>query len=421
MNKTVQFVSDNNLCISCGLCAAVCPCKCISHSHVNGMNLPVIDSTLCTQCGICFDVCPGKGFSYRERGDAYDENFGLRNSGIYTARTKDRNILMNSASGGVATEIISCLLKDSEYENAFVIQGYDYSDEVIGTKIVSCNSYLKDSQKSRYLVISHKECAEYILAHRGRKLILIGTSCFIHGILNMIRVFGLERRNYFMIGLFCDRTMNMNVIRYFRKHDRVTHCLREFHFRTKDSGGWPGGVRVVEDDGNIIDMPNTERMRVKDYFQPERCLYCLDKLNIYADISIGDNYTGRHSDKNGSSSVIIRTEEGLRVWRKYKDRFEVFGSSSEEIIRSQHLKERQKNYIFGEIKSRETGHIINDIQNDIAINDNEDAEKEYMRRLVQIKTGAEYEDNPEALRKKLRAVKIKSSIRKFLKKILFIR
>lgn len=429
MNKTVMFVREKNLCISCGICAAVCPCKCISYAHKMGMNLPVIDSEKCTQCGKCFEVCPGKGFNYRERGDSFDAHFGLRNAkGIYIARTRDENTLMNAASGGIITELISCMLRDGEYDNAFVVRGYDYSDEVISTKKISRDSDIHDSQRSRYVVISHRECAKYMLNNPDAKLILTGTSCFTHGIMNLIRIFGLERRNYFIIGLFCDKTMNMNVIQYFRNHERVTHGIKEFHFRSKDSGGWPGGVRIIENDGNVIDMANTERMKVKDYFQPERCLYCLDKLNMYADISVGDNYTGRHSDKNGSSSVIIRTDEGLRIWEKYKDRPDVYESCGEEIAQSQHIKARGKNYMFGEIKSRIINHVINDIQNDTGLNDSAEYEKEYAQRLEKIRTGAEYEEHPDALMKKLRADKkkpalrkIKSAVKRIIKKFLFIR
>lgn len=421
MNKTVMFVRDNNLCISCGICAAVCPCKCISYVHKMGMNLPVIDSERCIQCGKCFDVCPGKGFNYRERGDSFDAHFGLSNAkGIYITRTRDKNTLKNAASGGIVTELILCLLRDGEYDNAFVVKGYDYSDEVISTKKISRDSDIHDSQKSRYLVISHRECAEYILNNPDAKLILTGTSCFTHGIMNLIREFGLDRRNYFIIGLFCDKTMNMNVIQYFRNHERVTHGIKEFHFRSKDSGGWPGGVRIIEDNGNIIDMANTERMRVKDYFQPERCLYCLDKLNMYADMSAGDNYTGKHSDKNGSSSVIIRTDEGLRVWEKYKDMFDVCESCEEEIAESQHIKARRKNYLFGEIKSRRINHVINDIHNDIA-HESPDVKNEYEQRLEKIKIGSIYTDNPGALKRKLSAEKISRAIKRIIKKLFFMR
>lgn len=224
-------------------------------------------------------------------------------------------------------------------------------------------------------------------------------------------MYGLKRSNYFIIGLFCDRTMSMNVIRYFRNHPVIKSGLREFYFRTKDSGGWPGGVRIVEDNGKIHDLPNTERMKVKDYFQPERCLYCLDKLNVYADISVGDNYTGRNSDIHGSNSVIIRTEEGLRVWRELEGNFEVHESSAAEIETSQHIGARKDNYFFALIKGAEVGIEINGVNMSKSLPSG--IVGKYRKKLKTLRLGA----NPEDVVKELHRRKIIDIIMIFPRKI----
>ena len=43
-----------DLCISCGACAANCPVQCISQ----GENCYVIDGSACISCGTCAAVCP---------------------------------------------------------------------------------------------------------------------------------------------------------------------------------------------------------------------------------------------------------------------------------------------------------------------------------------------------------------------------
>lgn len=202
--------------------------------------------------------------------------------------------------------------------------------------------------------------------------------------------------------------MSMNVIRWFGNHPAVKSGLREFYFRTKDSGGWPGGVRIVDEDGKIHDLPSSERMKVKDYFQPESCLYCLDKLNVFADISVGDNYTGRSSDSRGSSSVIIRTEEGLRVWRELEENFEVHESSAGEIERSQHIDVRKDNYFFALIKGEEAGIEIN--RTNITWPIPESVRRKYHRRLKLLKLGANYAANPEGVIEDIRRQKIMNAI-----------
>ena len=45
-------ISDD--CISCGACAAECPCEAISE----GDSKYVLDEAACISCGNCADVCP---------------------------------------------------------------------------------------------------------------------------------------------------------------------------------------------------------------------------------------------------------------------------------------------------------------------------------------------------------------------------
>jgi len=45
---------DEELCISCGSCAEVCPEDAISE----GENSYVIDAEMCIDCGLCEEECP---------------------------------------------------------------------------------------------------------------------------------------------------------------------------------------------------------------------------------------------------------------------------------------------------------------------------------------------------------------------------
>ncbi len=55
-------------------------------------------------------------------------------------------------------------------------------------------------------------------------------------------------------------------------------------------------------------------MRVKEIFQLKRCIYCCDKLNQFADISLGDDYVNHKGSMqvNGRNLVVLRTQEGKR-------------------------------------------------------------------------------------------------------------
>ena len=89
--------------------------------------------------------------------------------------------------------------------------------------------------------------------------------------------------------------MNYNVYDYFSSSNfSDDKTLSSLHFKNKDSGGWPGNMKLFSRTAllNIL-IKTTELMQ--NIFELERCLYCIDKLNVVSDISVGDNYTSQNS------------------------------------------------------------------------------------------------------------------------------
>ena len=70
----ISAVVDNNLCVSCGICAGVCPKKCIASSYQHGNYLPTIDKNSCVNCGLCHKLCPGKSTDYLKLSRMNDES-----------------------------------------------------------------------------------------------------------------------------------------------------------------------------------------------------------------------------------------------------------------------------------------------------------------------------------------------------------
>lgn len=418
--NTVENTVDNGLCISCGICKAVCPKNCIQYKKENGLNLPVIDKESCVNCGRCIQVCPGIGFDYTKYlQQTENTSFWFGNyQALYSAWSLDKERRKNSVSGGVATELVYNLLESGEYDSAFLIGTHDYITDGAQTRRYVKSDSLQSTQKSRYLPVSQEEAVSYILSHRTEKVILVGTGCFIQGIMKVIDTYKLNRSNYFIIGLFCDKTMTWNIIEYFRKHPSLKgKDMKQYYFRTKEVGGWPGGVQLQTDVGEVINLPKTERMKVKEYFQPERCLYCLDKLNMFADISVGDNYTGASAGKEGSNSVIIRTDEGMRIWEKFASAFYYEESSEERIRKSQHLQERPKNSCYAGLKEQKIDQKIN-ITGDLVKEPDITWKNrlQYKWRKFKIRVGANWSKRPYILSVCLLWKNLKIRIKNILKR-----
>lgn len=163
---------------------------------------------------------------------------------------------------------------------------------------------------SRYLTISHESAARYMIAHPDERIALVATPCAIQALCNTIELHHLDRERYLLTGLFCARTMHYGVAGYFSRHPRGKgRELRGLRFRTKRIAGWPGDLQREYADGSQLNLPYIERMRVKEYFMPERFLYCMDKLKRESDIAIGDNYIPANADELGANQAW--SERGL--------------------------------------------------------------------------------------------------------------
>lgn len=346
----INSIVKNNLCIQCGICAASCPLRCIKMQRQNNDFLPVVDSHACVNCGLCNRVCSVAELSNYDATQNIEDFILADYIEIYRAKTKNPQVLENATSGGVATTLIATLLADKKYDCAFVISGYSYETQ-LETHPVCADEDLSCSQKSRYLTVSHCSAVRYIRENPDKRVILIGTGCIVSSFLNVIKSFNLNRDNYLLMGLFCDKTMNYGVYKYFAQHKiGGGRKLKNLYFRTKQAGGWPGGVKLEYTDGTSEILDRTERMKLKEYFMPEKCLYCLNKLNRGADIALGDNYISDNEDITGGSSVIVRSELGRNIWEQYSDNFAYSVDNADKLKQSQWLQSKKQNLAFAGIK-----------------------------------------------------------------------
>lgn len=413
--ENITFTTEFNLCSSCGICVGICPKQCIQwRKNDNGMYQPLVNSNACINCGLCKEVCPGLGHQYGEKLDW--EAVKGETLEVCNAWSRSPEIRHVSASGGIVSTIITHLLEKGSYDVAFLVDGYDYHHQLrtvpVTTKNLKKGIEFSSYPKSRYLPVSHENAVTYARSNRTKKIIIVGTSCAIRGFLSVVEKLGLERKNYLLIGLFCDRVFTDNVIEYY---SQPAFCgekkLENLHFKNKESGGWPGNMKFIFSDGSIAYQDKSERAKVKDYFMPERCLYCIDKLNVCADISLGDNYTQQDYSLLGSNSVIIRTKQGLAAWQESKAFIESHNVSVQEIMKAQFIDWRLNNLCYGKLKEKE---ILNRSGQKIDLNKGirtERKQNEYYERweenLKMLHIGEKYRDHPESLQKHIEKIKRK--------------
>lgn len=400
VNKTVSA----GLCCGCGVCKGICPKGCISWNREKGMYLPHIDEQQCVNCGLCASICPGLGHNYEQNATVKETVAGPIQS-CFNAWSMDAELRHVSASGGVISTMIRELLIGGHYDGAFCLDTYDYR-ELLKTRLytfeeVSSQWSQSNAPKSRYLPVSHENAVAYMKEHRNKRLILVGTSCAVRGLLAVIKKLNLKRENYLLVGLFCDKVFNYNVLPYFEYTYASGMALSALHFKNKESGGWPGDMKFLPEEGEPFYVPLAERAKAKDYFMQERCLYCVDKLNVCADIALGDNYTGIDASKLGSNSVIIRTKAGQDAWTVARGKLEIRDVDIADIQEAQAIDWRLNNLYYGDCKTMQTEGV-----SDLNIGVPRELpyasfEQSWKQSLKKLKAGAVYDTAPEKLKKQL--------------------
>ena len=397
-NRTILSTVRNNLCISCGICKGICPKNSITYVRQCGMFFPEIDEQSCINCGLCADVCPGLVHEYLPKSTAVGTVTG-EYLGCFNSWSLDPVLRHVSASGGFVSTVVKALLEFGEYDAVFTLDTYDYREQ-LKTGLYTVDEFGREWNqssipKSRYLPVSHEETVAYIKKHCKERLIIIGTSCAIRGILAVIDKLRLPREQYLLIGLFCDKVFNYNVVQYFNDRYSPNISIEKFHFKNKESGGWPGDMKFYPMDKEPFYVPLADRAKAKAYFMPERCLYCVDKLNVCADISVGDNYTGQDESEFGSNSVIIRTQKGEHAVELAKYTLELRKIDISMIQKAQVIDCRLDNLYFGDLRHNPAKL---DLNHGLPREKNPDVYKKLMKENLQkLNAGAMYAENPLVL------------------------
>lgn len=318
MSKKLDItqVVDEYLCHSCGACFASCGHDSISFvESIGGYYMPKIDYDTCTNCGLCFDVCSGDHF-----GDSLIKNLpqdpfvgDILESKIGIA--KDKRIFENSQSGGIVTAILSDLLDNNKIEIAIVATTIlNSSGDLRGDYVIIKNSKdLYSTQKSKYIPISMLQAIPQIKDIEG-DIAFVGLSCHMHSLENLNNTYRwLRKKSFLKIGLICDRVLSNKIVDFIA-YKATKKPIKNLVFRDKLKPSYPGNPTVTTYDDKTIILSQSLRVFMKDYFTPVRCRLCFDKLNIYADIVVGDPHGVKESDqKNGESLVFIRTLKGKEI------------------------------------------------------------------------------------------------------------
>lgn len=204
----MKAVCDRNDCTGCGLCASLCPQKCIDMRAVDklGHLYPVIDASRCTDCGRCRKVCP-----------SLSEAALSAPSAAYAAWAEDREEYESSASGGAAAVMARHILRKGG-----VVYGCAMLPGVEVRHIrIDREEDLPLLKGSKYVQSSIAKVLPLIGADvkGGLPVLFTGTPCQVAAVKNM---FARLPDNLYLVDLVCHGVPSIGLLR--RHVDRIMPC-----------------------------------------------------------------------------------------------------------------------------------------------------------------------------------------------------
>lgn len=330
-----MLFEEKEECCGCTACVNICPKNAIKmYKDENGFFYPKINYSLCVSCGICKKTC-----SYQS--DIQEKDY----QNVYAATSKD-NEIYNSSSGGIFVSIAKTFLDD----NGLVVgSAYCFNDRLkVSHIIIDSKKDLYKLQGSKYVESNIEKVMPLINQKllEGKKVLFCGTPCQVASIKKYL---GEELLSgFFTLDIICHGVPSNELFSSYLEYLEKKHKgkIIEFNFRDKTFGWGLNGSFKLKKNKSIKKyyftplsssyyrfFLNSETYRINCY----NCKYA--NKNRQGDITIGD-YWGievEHPDilqdnpffdtKRGISSIIVNTEKGNELIKKYGLNIIMFKSS----------------------------------------------------------------------------------------------
>ena len=338
-------------CVCCQVCANVCPKNAITMvKNEEGFLYPKIDLKKCINCGLCRKKCC-RNIENIQQTKALE---------CYAAKSKEKDILQSSSSGGVFYYLAKEILTH---------QGIVYGATISSLKVrhIRINEVtdIKKIQGSKYSQSNLKDIFPKVKTdlEENKKVLFSGTPCQI---LALRTYLGKDYSKLYTVSIICHGVINDDILekRVREIEKNFDTEIEEVKYKSKVNG-WDASsieykTKRINKAYKFADDPMMS-LFVDNYILRESCYDCPSKgKNNVADIILGD-YWGIYNvhkeffDKKGTSAVIINTDKGAKLFNKVKNKFllqETKYKSIEEYnqaLKTSAKRPIERNIIFSEI------------------------------------------------------------------------
>ena len=255
---------------------------------------------------------------------------------VYAGYVKEKESLLKSASGGIATAISEEIINRGGY-----VAGVSYTEDFHGAEYTITNnlSDLDRLRGSKYIEVNKGTVYKDVrnLLDKGKTVLFFGLPCTVAAMYSFL---GKEYDNLITCELICHAPISTKVheqyVAYLEEKYNSTLC--SFSVRYKKKGWTPPYLRAEFKNGQIFEdeFYSTEYgIAFRNLMKPS-CFKCQFKGdNRTGDLMIGDFWGASKTDPfwndNGISVMFVHTQKADELLRSIKD-IELFESTFDRAV-----------------------------------------------------------------------------------------
>lgn len=331
-DETPPGLAERAACTGCTACVAVCPRDAIAMAaDAEGFLRPAIDAAKCVRCGACARVCPVLHPGGADPAPA-----------CFAARTRDVDLRLASASGGLFTELARPVLAAEGVVFGVVLESpgltaiHACAEDEAGLAAMRGSKYVQSDPRGTF-----REARAALRA--GCRVLYSGTPCQIAG---LRRFLGRPEPNLLAVEIVCHSAPSPAVwaaaVRELSA--RLGERPRTVCFRGKrDGGSWRSGrFAWALADGREGGEPFNATPYAAAFFgflcSRPSCARCVAKGGASgADLTIGDfwgveNVRPELDDGRGLSVLAAHTQKGRDAAEALRQRADCVPLTPEEAL-----------------------------------------------------------------------------------------
>ena len=313
--KHIDALNNKYSCSGCTACAQSCPKQCITmSSDYEGFKYPIVDETRCIQCGICIKVCPWRKEKYQRPINCFTEPI------VYAAKCKDKNIRLNSTSGGIFTVLSDYIL---QLQGGICGAVYNTSTQKVEHTITFTTEGRNKMRGSKYVQSELSNTFQKIktLLEQDKWLLFTGTPCQTAGLLSFLKK---DYPKLVIVDILCHSVPSPLILHEILKKYAPTNIS----FRDKSLGWRKSYSFQIKENNKIIHNNTFLNLFFKGLINRPSCYNCIF-TNTYraSDLTIGDYWNikaidSKFEDPLGVSCILINSPKGKYIFEQIQNKIE---------------------------------------------------------------------------------------------------